>query len=673
MTGSVPTAAMPSRPLRIAIFGAGKMAQAHATAIGRTTSGAEVVAIADPSAEARQAMSALVPTARLFASPEELLVAEAVDVVHIVTPPATHRALAVKAIAAGCHVYVEKPFAESTAAAQEVLEQARARGLKICAGHQLLFEPPSRGASQLLPALGHLVHVESYFSFRPVRRTPGGRVPMPADLQLLDILPHPIYLLLDFLERSAQGKTEIDSVHLGEGGTVHALVRRGGLTGTLVVTLEGRPVESYVRLVGRNGSVHADYVRSTVQRLIGPGTSGIDKLLAPYRIALQLFTGTTAAMSRRVFKRQRSYPGLAELFDAFYAAIASGGPSPTSPESILETTRIWQRVSEQLDLYRSRVTSAVADRSAPVVAVTGGTGFLGRQVARTLAAQGASVRVLARRLPAPWERLAGVDYEVVDLGGEVPVSALRGARIVIHAAAETAGGWTEHQRNSLDATEHVLRAAAAAGVKQFIHVSSLAVLADRGGAMSDTTPLEPNTKGSGPYVWGKLESERLARQLGQELGVAVKVARPGAIVDYDEFDPPGRLGKRLGGLFVAVGSPGQRLGVVDLGFAARVLAWMTDHFDEAPEVFNLLAPSLPAKRELIVRLRQTNPDIRVIWLPTLVLHPLSWLAFGLQKLLRPRRPAINVAKVFSVQAYDTSTSARLAAQLPALPGTAVAG
>ncbi|MDE3051828.1 MAG: hypothetical protein KGJ48_18245, partial [Nitrospirota bacterium] len=158
-------------------------------------------------------------------------------------------------------------------------------------------------------------------------------------------------------------------------------------------------------------------------------------------------------------------------------------------------------------------------------------------------------------------------------------------------------------------------------------------------------------------------SERLAVQLGTELGVAVKVVRPGALVDYRDFDPPGRLGKRLGNFFVAVGSPSDRLGVVDVGFAGLFLAWMTDTWDSVPSPLNLLAPVLPTKRELLDHLRKANPDLTVIWLPTFVLVPLSWVATVLQKVLRPGKPAINVAKVFSVLPYDTSAIAILAKRI----------
>jgi predicted dehydrogenase/nucleoside-diphosphate-sugar epimerase len=659
------------------LIGAGKMGAHHARAIGAVPgSRARLVAVADPSPAARRAVVAAVPGVAEFDSLAAALSAGAVDVVHVCTPPATHVSVARAALDAGCHVYVEKPFSETVADADEILRAAEALGRKVCAGHQLLFEAPARVAAQLTPAIGRLVHAESYFSFRTVRRAPGGRAPLRADLQLLDILPHPVYLLLNFLQSAGGAPATLSALELGDAGTVHALVRRGSVTGHLIVTLEGRPIESYLRLVGTNGSIHADFVRGTVQRLFGPGTSGIDKLLAPYRVAAQMLTGTTAAVSRRVLKRQRSYPGLAELFDAFYQSIQHGTPSPVSSESIRETVRLCEAVAARLG-FEEQAPVAPRARSGGRIVLTGGTGFLGRATAAALAARGASVRVLARRQPAAWERVPGVEYAAADLGEGVRGLLLADADVVVHAAAETAGGWDEHQRNSVDATEKLVRTAAEAGVRRFIQVSSLAVLARPArGAIDEQTPLEPNSRGAGPYVWGKLESEQRAAALGRELGVDVKVVRPGAIVDYAAFDPPGRLGKRVGPFFVAVGSPGERLGVANLAFTSDVLAWMATHFDQAPATLNLLDPVLPAKRDLVRRLRQTDPDLKVIWLPWPVLLPLSGFASLLQKALRPRRPAISLRRVFASPKYDTSSVRALASiveRTGSAPTTPVAG
>ena len=643
--------------LRIGIVGAGKMAANHARAVASCTIPARVVAIADPSELALASLGSVATEAKRFQSLSELLAGEVVDVLHICTPPASHAALSIEALEAGCHIYVEKPFAESAKDAKCILGIAEGRRLKVAAGHQLLHEKPTRVAAELLPSLGRIAHIESYFSFRPVRRVPGGRVPLASDLQLLDILPHPVYLLLNFLSLASSGAPDLLALDIGEGGTVHALVRQGNVTGSLVVTLQGRPVESYVRLVGTNGSLHADYIRGTVQRQIGPGSSGIDKVLAPFRTAGQLVLGTTSALGARAISRQRSYPGLVELFDSFYRAIRTGDVSPVTSANILETTRLCEQVAIGLRSAK-REHAAVVDppKIRAGVLITGGTGSLGTVVAKELVAAGRSVRSVSRRVPAGWDQVAGVEYVVADLSQPLPAELFRGIDSVIHAAAETAGGWEEHQRNSIDATGHVLRAAATAGVMRFIHVSSLAVLAKptRRGPVTDQTPLATQSRAFGPYVWGKLESERLAIELGRKLGIAVKIVRPGPLVDFGNFEPPGRLGRRIGNFFVAVGIPGDSLAITQLSFAARVLSWMLDCFDAAPETVNLLDPDPPTKRVAIECLRRTNPDLTVVWLPMSVLAPLSWLASLAQKVASPRKPAMNVAKAFQSPRYDTS-------------------
>jgi predicted dehydrogenase/nucleoside-diphosphate-sugar epimerase len=638
------------------------MARQHTRAIARLPDLATVTAVVDPDVAAREEIRRLEPAAAGFASLEELLRVHRIDVVHICTPPQTHERLTEQALEAGCHVYVEKPFVETRAAAARLVRLADSKGLKICPGHQLLYEPPTRRALELLPALGQLTHVESYFSFRAMRHSPSGRAPLRDDLQLIDILPHPVYLLLEFLELAGEGATELVTVEIGPRGTVHALVRRGPLTGTLVVTLEGRPVESYLRLVGTNGSIHADYVRSTIQTNLGPGTSGIDKLLSPYRLARQLVTGTTASMGKRFLKRQRSYPGLAEIFGAFYGAIRSDSASPVSRSNLIETVAICERISDALKASYAEMPSSSSRKRGDAVVVTGGTGFLGKEVARALLAGGQQVRVVARRTPPDWERIPGVSYYVADISQPIAPDVMAGAKTVIHCAAETAGGWDQHQRNSIGATDCVVQAAASAGVKRLIHVSSISVLAvpKRGDRLTETTPLVAGSRSAGPYAWGKTESEKLVVARCQELGIELRVVRPSALVDYRHFDPPGLLGKRVGNIFVAVGMPGHQLGVVDVVFSAQSLAWMVRHFEEAPAVLNLFEPELPTKRELLARLRLINPDLAVVWLPPVILLPLSWLAIGIQKMLRPRSPAINIARIFARLRYDTSLIASLA-------------
>jgi predicted dehydrogenase/nucleoside-diphosphate-sugar epimerase len=641
--------------LGVGIVGAGRMGLHHASALARLPHYARLVGVADPDPQTLERAQRSLGVAG-HGDIDSMLANDAVQVVHICTSPATHFQLADRALAAGRHIYVEKPIVSTVAEMRRLRDRAAERNVQICAGHQLLFEPPMRELRRWLPALGRPVHVESFFSFRTVRRAPGGRVPLRADLQLLDILPHPVYLLLEALRLAApDDPLEVRGLDVGATGTVHALVARGRVTGTLVVTLEGRPVENYLRVVGTNGSAHADFVRGTVQRLIGPGSSGPEKALNPYRISAQLAGGTTRALSARVLRKQRSYPGLAELFEAFYRSIRHEGPAPTPPAMLMETVSLCEHVAGELERLTRETEDALAEpQPGPLVVLTGGTGFLGKATVAKLLEDGFAIRVLARRQPPAWERLEGASYEIADLGAAVPDTLLSGAQAVIHCAAETAGSWNEHQRNSIDATAHMIRAAASAGVPRFIHVSSMAVLRSVRGAATEESPVETDGRGRGPYVWGKLESERVATDLARELGIRLRIVRPGAIIDDLEYEPPGRLGKRIGPIFVAVGSRRGRFGTVDRRFAADTLAWIVRHFDEAPAVLNLVDPEPPTRGDLVARLRRDNPDVRVVWLPRPVLVPLSMAALLAQKLLRPRGKPIHLARVFADQRLDAS-------------------
>src|SRR5437899_7255515 len=59
------------------------------------------------------------------------------QIVHVCTPAGTHFGPAREALAAGAHVYVEKPFVETPEESEELFRLAQARRLVICTGHQL--------------------------------------------------------------------------------------------------------------------------------------------------------------------------------------------------------------------------------------------------------------------------------------------------------------------------------------------------------------------------------------------------------------------------------------------------------------------------------------------------------------------------------------------------------
>jgi predicted dehydrogenase len=88
---------------------------------------------------ARQAVR--YPGAQATASYDELLADETLDAIIVATPVPTHYALAKQALAAGKHVFVEKPPAMRAAEMDELVELAAARDRVLMPGHLLLYHP----------------------------------------------------------------------------------------------------------------------------------------------------------------------------------------------------------------------------------------------------------------------------------------------------------------------------------------------------------------------------------------------------------------------------------------------------------------------------------------------------------------------------------------------------
>jgi hypothetical protein len=107
----------------------------------------------------------------------------------------------------------------------------------------------------------------------------------------------------------------------------------------------------------------------------------------------------------------------------------------------------------------------------------------------------------------------------------------------------------------------------------------------------------------------------LAQRLGRELGIQVKVIRPGPLVDYADYHAPGRLGREVGLWFVAIGNRRSLLSVLDVGTGARVVRSYIDDFANAPDMVNLVECPACTRGELVTRLREVRPDLRVFWFP----------------------------------------------------------
>jgi predicted dehydrogenase len=103
--------------------------------------GAELRWICDQSQEARERWAPSFPDARVSADVDELLEDPELDAVVVATHVPSHASLAVRALGAGKHCFVEKPLAYSVAEGEQVVAAARDAGKVLMVGHLLEYHP----------------------------------------------------------------------------------------------------------------------------------------------------------------------------------------------------------------------------------------------------------------------------------------------------------------------------------------------------------------------------------------------------------------------------------------------------------------------------------------------------------------------------------------------------
>jgi predicted dehydrogenase len=153
--------------LRIGLIGSGFMGKAHAFGYATATRvfdlphELELHTIADISEEAAAKAAAALGFSRATSDWRSLVADPDIDVVNITAPNALHKEMALAAIAAGKHVYCEKPLAPLAIDAREMAKAAEAAGVKTQVGFNYLCNP-MLGLAREMIAAGELGEVRGY-------------------------------------------------------------------------------------------------------------------------------------------------------------------------------------------------------------------------------------------------------------------------------------------------------------------------------------------------------------------------------------------------------------------------------------------------------------------------------------------------------------------------------
>jgi nucleoside-diphosphate-sugar epimerase len=232
------------------------------------------------------------------------------------------------------------------------------------------------------------------------------------------------------------------------------------------------------------------------------------------------------------------------------------------------------------------------------VLVTGGSGFLGRAIVGQLIRTGRTVRSLQRH-----DTIGDVPAVLGDVRDPAAAAAaVRGVGIVIHAA-----GLAHVFRDAASApfadinahgTDVVARAAVAAGVQHFVHVSSVAVYGGSLGRGNEQSACVP----AGPYALSKAEAERRVVEAAAGSGMRVTILRLATLYGEGDRGNVQRLLELIArGRFVWVGAGSNRKSLIHVDDAGRACVQPLATPGEAVETYNVGGPPV-AVREVVEEL-----------------------------------------------------------------------
>ena len=187
------------KTIRLAVIGAGSIAQIAHIPNWKQIPGVEVVAVCDTNRGRAKAVAEKHGIPQYFTKDEDLLKLEEVDAVDICAPTNAHKAIAVAALSAGKHVLVEKPMSRTVEEAEEMVRAASRHQRQLMVAMNARFWRDVVNLKQFIENgdLGEIFYAKSGWLRRQEKWTErswlfqkqysGGGVLMDLGIQILDM------------------------------------------------------------------------------------------------------------------------------------------------------------------------------------------------------------------------------------------------------------------------------------------------------------------------------------------------------------------------------------------------------------------------------------------------------------------------------------------------------
>ncbi|MCL3881772.1 NAD-dependent epimerase/dehydratase family protein [Marivita sp. GX14005] len=655
---------MASSKMRVALIGAGYIADWHADAL-RATDGVEIAAVCDPSKPAAEGLSRRLGVPA-FTDLGDLLDAGLCDAAHILTPPQLHHAITLRCLRAGLHVLVEKPVATSCSEAAEMLAAAEENGVRFHAGHNFMGLSAYRRLRSMLSQgdLGRVSSAEVHWClpFAPLRSGPYGIWPLrePKNL-LLELGPHLAGFVVDLF-----GPPEIEAVHLSKPvdlpgddtrqQTWRIMAQAGGVDLTLTISTVEIIDDRSLTVRGSSGRARLDFAADTltVERenasdlVLNPLRRRLDQSWQHLREGLRNTAVQTLSLNRKSPYAQ-SFRGMTQTI---YQSLREGTPPDRrfSGESAVEVMDALDRILSHVparDLQPARPKPETRNPK-PTAMVIGGTGFIGRALTRALVAKGQDVRVLSRGASGPFPDLPDeVETVGVSLYDKSALAdAMQGIDVVYNLARSLEGTWQDALEHDVGVAVRIAEACRSAGVKRLVYTGTIASydMSDPRGRITEDTGFADDMSDRNLYARSKAECERRLLDMHRQEGLPLVIARPGIVVGPGGPLQHWGIGRWHGAGAVRIWGNGLNIlpfVLIDDVAEGLILVGETPGIDG--ESYNLIGePMLSARgyfdaihTALGARIRVSPGNLTMFWAADAIKHQLKTRVLGRTGLSRP--------------------------------------
>jgi predicted dehydrogenase/nucleoside-diphosphate-sugar epimerase len=527
---------------RVAVVGCGAIAQQFHIPILAGHEGVRLVALVDRDLERARALATHYSIDRAQADTAGLDTS-CVDAVLIATPPSHHASCAIELAQRKIHLFVEKPMAIGYDEAKAMVQAAEGADVILAVDFFRRLFPRTALLRALIETrlLGHPIGFDiedggiygwPAATLGNMRRgTAGGGA-------LIDVGSHAFDQILFIL----QGRGEVLEYR------DNAL---GGIESDCVVRLrishDGGQIDGRVELSRTRtlrNTIQIEFERGVLE--VGPSErSKVRVRLHDLKLAdpvTQLFQDYKLDIAWADEPDPRFHDAFRVAIDDWLEGVRTGRPPKLAGASALPTVKLVEECYRRAQPLNEPGISEALDRrhaspGSRRVLITGATGFIGGRVAEILCLRdGWDVRAIVRN-PARVSRLARLPVELIrgDIESSRDVArALEGCDAVVHCAMGTS--WRDRAKIfsvNVDGTRNVATASLAAGVRRFVHLSSIAVHGpDVSGIIDESTPVRP-TKGD-VYSESKAAAERVVLRAVRE-GLGAVILRPAHV--YGPFSP----------------------------------------------------------------------------------------------------------------------------------------